>query len=57
LLLNTFNLFGFPVFLVSGDHRYSHIPNCEWGNERNETCYDLSYNLFIWWRKSGAVGG
>ena len=31
----------------SGDHRYPHIPNFEWGNERNETYCDLSYNLFI----------
>jgi hypothetical protein len=31
----------------SGDHRYPHIPNVEWGNERNETYCDLSYNLFI----------
>jgi hypothetical protein len=29
----------------SGDHRYPCIPNFEWGNERNETCCDLSYNL------------
>jgi hypothetical protein len=33
----------------SGDHRYTHIPNFEWDNERNETCCDLSYNLFISW--------
>jgi hypothetical protein len=29
----------------SDDHRYPGIPNFEWGNERNETCCDLSYNL------------
>jgi hypothetical protein len=33
----------------SGDHKYPRIPNFEWGNERNETCCDLSYNLFISW--------
>ena len=31
------------------DHRYTHIPNFEWDIERNETCCDLSYNLFISW--------
>ena len=31
----------------SGDHRYPHIPNFEWGNERNKTCCDLSYNFNI----------
>jgi hypothetical protein len=29
----------------SGDHRYLRIPNFEWGNERNETCCDLSLQL------------
>jgi hypothetical protein len=33
----------------SGDHRNPRIPNFEWDNERNETCCDLSYNLFISW--------
>ena len=33
----------------SGDHTYPRIPNFAWGNERNETCFDLSYNLFISW--------
>ena len=33
----------------SGDQRYPRIPNFDLGNERNETCCDLSYNLFISW--------